>query len=175
MQTASIGYTRDDGDFAILATLNNLDDHMEAEGQFEGMCECVRLMWSGLETFKDQDIVILEREDTPSYVTLDEDEPTDNGVGDATQLQNAFPKKSPVEISAFLERCRKTVKKLATLKYEGATYKKTAADFIKAAHKFGFDHQIPEAGLTHTCWIDDVGEIEMSLTSANDRMTIRNH
>ena len=63
----SIGIERDDGDFAILATLNNKDDHLTPE-DFEV------LLRSLVEVFTDkteEKIIALERYDTPDYINLD--------------------------------------------------------------------------------------------------------
>ena len=58
MQTVSIGYMRDDGDFQILATLNNNDDLIETQ-RFQEIVEALQENTDGLE-----------REDAPDYVTL---------------------------------------------------------------------------------------------------------
>jgi len=63
----SIGIERDDGDFNILATLNNNDDHLTPE-DFEV------LLRSLVEVFKDKTeerIVAYERQDTPDYINLE--------------------------------------------------------------------------------------------------------
>lgn len=67
MKTVSIGYHRDDGDFAILATLNNNDEHIPEE-DFANICKSLHV---ALETSGHYDIVILERQDTPDYVTIE--------------------------------------------------------------------------------------------------------
>jgi len=64
MKTVSIGYFRDDGDFALLATLNNNDGDIRL---FEFMVEDLRLDISqstGIEC------IILERKDAPDYLTI---------------------------------------------------------------------------------------------------------
>lgn len=64
MKTVSIGYTRDDGDFAILATLNNNDDHL-THAQFVVL---VRHIKGVFENVMPEPIQILERQDAPDYV-----------------------------------------------------------------------------------------------------------
>ena len=66
MKTVSIGFTRDDGDFALFATLNNLDDYFNSY-DFK---ELVHAVASELQVATNMKVEILEREDAPSYVTL---------------------------------------------------------------------------------------------------------
>lgn len=73
MKSVSIGYYRDDGDFAILATLNNKDDDMPQDS-FRHLVELTKVSLYALTTGHAQ-IHALEREDTPDYVTLDGPEP----------------------------------------------------------------------------------------------------
>ena len=69
--TVSIGYYREDGDFAVLATLNNNDCiytpeafNKLAKGLFaELYMEC---------NIRYPDLVILERQDAPDYVQIDD-------------------------------------------------------------------------------------------------------
>jgi hypothetical protein len=64
MKTVSIGYFRDDGDFALLATLNNNDGDIQV---FEFIVEDLRRnisLSTGIEC------IVLEREDAPDYVTI---------------------------------------------------------------------------------------------------------
>lgn len=64
MNTVSIGYFREDGDFALLATLNNNDGHIK---HFEFLVADIKGMisdCSGIEC------ITLEREDAPDYVTM---------------------------------------------------------------------------------------------------------
>lgn len=64
MKTVSIGYFRDDGDFAILATLNNNDGDIK---DFEFLVAVMKGMvsdCSGIEC------IALERADAPDYVTM---------------------------------------------------------------------------------------------------------
>jgi len=67
MTNASIGFTRDDGDFAILATLNNNDGHLSDElfGQL------VRELTQTLALYTEQPMTALNRQDTPDYIQLD--------------------------------------------------------------------------------------------------------
>lgn len=68
MKTVSIGYHREDGDFAVLATLNNLDGSTTAR-EFRAI---VRNLRDALRQATGHAIVILERQDTPDYVCLNE-------------------------------------------------------------------------------------------------------
>ena len=64
MNTVSIGYFRDDGDFALLATLNNNDGDIK---HFKLLVSDIKGMisdCSGIEC------IALEREDAPDYVTM---------------------------------------------------------------------------------------------------------
>jgi hypothetical protein len=67
MTNASIGFTRDDGDFAVLATLNNNDGHLSDElfGQL------VRELTQTLALYTEQPMTALNRQDTPDYIQLD--------------------------------------------------------------------------------------------------------
>ena len=69
MKTVSIGFMRDDGDLALVATLNNLDEHMSDE-HFDVLVDGVK-NYIALMT-KRNDVLVLEREDAPDYVTLEE-------------------------------------------------------------------------------------------------------
>lgn len=66
MKTVSIGFTRDDGDFAVLATLNNNDSHLSDEmfGQL------VRELTQTLALYTEQPMTALNREDAPDYIQL---------------------------------------------------------------------------------------------------------
>lgn len=68
MKTVSIGFMRDDGDFALFATLNNLDEHMNQD-EFQELVDSV--VFELFRATKRNDVVVLEREDAPDYVTLD--------------------------------------------------------------------------------------------------------
>ncbi len=68
MKTVSIGLMRDDGDLALVATLNNLDEHMSDEN-FAVLVDGVK-NYIGLMT-KRNDVLVLEREDAPDYITID--------------------------------------------------------------------------------------------------------
>ena len=65
MQTVSIGYFRDDGDFAILATLNNNDGHIN---HFEFLVADIKGMISDCSGIK---CIALEREDAPDYASIE--------------------------------------------------------------------------------------------------------
>lgn len=68
MKTVSIGFMRDDGDLALVATLNNLDEHM-SDGEFNDLINGVKAYIELMS--KRNDVVVLEREDAPDYVTID--------------------------------------------------------------------------------------------------------
>ena len=82
MKTVSIGFTRDDGDFALFATLNNLDDYFSSY-DFK---ELVHAVASELQAATQMKVEILEREDAPSYVVLNDEEYDEFGVN----LKNTF-------------------------------------------------------------------------------------
>ena len=67
MTTVSIGFFREDGDFAILATLNNNDGYLTEEA-FGVMVEVTRMT---LRQLAEVEVSVLERQDTPDYVTLE--------------------------------------------------------------------------------------------------------
>jgi hypothetical protein len=65
MQTVSIGFYREDGDFAILATLNNNDGHIK---HFDFLIADIKGMisdCSGIEC------LAIERQDVPDYANID--------------------------------------------------------------------------------------------------------
>lgn len=66
--TVSLGYIREDGDFAILATLNNNDGLLTTDA-FDAMVDVMR---SALQLFAETGISVLERQDTPDYVAITE-------------------------------------------------------------------------------------------------------
>jgi hypothetical protein len=68
MKTVSIGFMREDGDFALFATLNNLDEHMNQD-EFQELVDSV--VFELFRATKRNDVVVLEREDAPDYVILD--------------------------------------------------------------------------------------------------------
>jgi len=70
MKTVSIGFMRDDGDLTLVATLNNLDGHMN-DKEFAVLVDGVK-NYIGLAA-KRNDVVVLEREDAPDYVELNLD------------------------------------------------------------------------------------------------------
>ena len=69
MKTVSIGIMREDGDFAVLATLNNNDAHL-AEDEFMKLVDEVA---STLCSKLVREVQALERQDTPDYVTIEEE------------------------------------------------------------------------------------------------------
>jgi hypothetical protein len=66
MKTVSIGTMRDDGDFAILATLNNNDGHMSDED----FAELTQALTLTIANYTDAQIQVLERQDAPDYVEV---------------------------------------------------------------------------------------------------------
>jgi hypothetical protein len=66
MKTVSIGIMREDGDLGLLATLNNLDEHM-SDVEFDVLVYGVRAY---MEAMSKQKVIVLEREDAPDYVEL---------------------------------------------------------------------------------------------------------
>jgi hypothetical protein len=63
----SIGIERDDGDFHILATLNN-NDGLVAIEDFEAL---LKSTVEFLEKATDEPILALQRQDTPDYINLE--------------------------------------------------------------------------------------------------------
>jgi len=70
MKTASIGFMREDGDLALVATLHNLDEHM-TDSAFKILLDGVKAYIELMS--KRNDVVVLEREDAPDYVELNLD------------------------------------------------------------------------------------------------------
>tara|TARA_R110000868_G_scaffold131786_1_gene342027 strand:- start:27 stop:233 length:207 start_codon:yes stop_codon:yes gene_type:complete len=68
MKTVSIGYHCACNDFAVLATLNNNDGHLTVE-DFEGLVGDVA---STLCRKLVREVVVLERQDTPDYVEVEQ-------------------------------------------------------------------------------------------------------
>ena len=69
--TVSIGYQREDGDFAILATLNNNDEHMD-EKQFDNLIASTVAMIEDATGMIREEIMVLNRQDAPDYVDTEE-------------------------------------------------------------------------------------------------------
>jgi hypothetical protein len=63
----SIGIERDDGDFHILATLNNMDELVSTE-DFEAL---LKSTVEFLQKATDEPILALQRQDAPDYVNLE--------------------------------------------------------------------------------------------------------
>jgi hypothetical protein len=57
---------RDDGDFAIIATLNNNDDHM-SDKDFAELTQALVLT---IANYTDKQIMVLNRQDAPDYVEM---------------------------------------------------------------------------------------------------------
>lgn len=66
MKTVSIGIMREDGDFAVLATLNNNDAHLAKEEFMKLVDEVASTLCRSLG----HQIDVLERQDTPDYVEI---------------------------------------------------------------------------------------------------------
>jgi hypothetical protein len=67
-QTVSIGFDREDGDFQIIATLNNNEEVAE-----EADWECaVAAIVNTLKKATGLSLAVLERQDAPDFVNLDE-------------------------------------------------------------------------------------------------------
>lgn len=67
MKAVSIGFHRADGDFQILATMNNKDD-LIPQGYFEKL---VQQNTEELAQATEEAVFAIEREDAPDYVFLD--------------------------------------------------------------------------------------------------------
>ena len=65
MKTVSIGFIREDGDFAILATLNNNDNWIHDFDSVVSQLQGVLTNYCGFQC------IVLEREDAPDYVTIE--------------------------------------------------------------------------------------------------------
>jgi hypothetical protein len=66
----TIGYIRDDYDFQILATLNNVDEVIDKDVYLE----TAQLLVNTFKLSTGEEIIAVNRWDTPDYITLDEDE-----------------------------------------------------------------------------------------------------
>lgn len=71
MKTASIGFIRDDGDFQLLATLNNNDELMSEEGFITLVGKLRSFYGDSVPACMYEDVLAIERHDAPDYVTLD--------------------------------------------------------------------------------------------------------
>lgn len=72
IETVSIGFHREDGDFQIMATLNNKDGLVSAT-YFERLCRrLAEDLGDDLHGGSGEPLVILEREDAPDYVDSQE-------------------------------------------------------------------------------------------------------
>jgi hypothetical protein len=69
MTTYTIGYHREDGGFAILATINNNDGHMGAS-TFEDLVGDMCTKIAGF--MRPTPIICIERQDAPDYIDLGE-------------------------------------------------------------------------------------------------------
>lgn len=67
--TVSIGFHREDGDFQLLATLNN-NDGLMGQTSFDSLIETVRFNLACM--LQPTPIVVIERQDAPDYITTEE-------------------------------------------------------------------------------------------------------
>lgn len=68
MKTASLGYTKDNGDFAIIATLNNTENHL-SDTDFKTLVNNIATFYG----WQFEPLEVLERQDAPDYITIDEE------------------------------------------------------------------------------------------------------
>jgi hypothetical protein len=68
MRTATVGYTKNNGDFAIIAALNNNDGHLSDE-DFKTLVDNIATFYG----WQFKPLEVLERQDTPDYITIDEE------------------------------------------------------------------------------------------------------
>lgn len=68
MKTVTIGHKKENGDFAVLATLNNNDGYM-SDKSFDELRIALLLT---LANYTGLSLTALERQDTPDYVEIDE-------------------------------------------------------------------------------------------------------
>jgi len=67
MKTVSVGMMREDGDFAILATLNNNDSHLSDNDFMALVGEVASTLCRKLVC----EVQVIERQDAPDYVSLE--------------------------------------------------------------------------------------------------------
>jgi hypothetical protein len=67
MKTVSVGMMRVDGDFTILATLNNNDEYL-TDYAFDAM---VSVVCAAFQLYAETEITVLVRQDAPDYVSLE--------------------------------------------------------------------------------------------------------
>ena len=67
-ETASVGYLREDDDFELIATFNNLGQHMESDTFYAYVLAATKAL---AKLMPDVDLVALNREDAPDVVTLE--------------------------------------------------------------------------------------------------------
>jgi hypothetical protein len=68
MQTVTVGYQRDDGDFAVIATLNNNDKHMDDKV----FMDIVHNLADKLCREMVCQIDVLYRQDAPDYINTED-------------------------------------------------------------------------------------------------------
>jgi hypothetical protein len=69
-QVVSICYQRDDMDYAVLATVNNIDKHLTTE-QFVNVINGIVVAFQ--IALPDEDVVVFNREDATDYLGVDKD------------------------------------------------------------------------------------------------------
>lgn len=67
MKTVSVGMKREDGDFNILATFNNNDNHLSDHDFMKMVGEVASTLCRKLVC----EVQVIERQDTPDYITLE--------------------------------------------------------------------------------------------------------
>ncbi len=73
MKTVSIGFMRDDGDFQLLATLNNNDETLHEDAIAWLAIELRESLQKALtDDYRHELVEVVERQDAPDYVVLDE-------------------------------------------------------------------------------------------------------
>lgn len=70
--TVSIGYYREDGDFAVVVTLNNNDGIYTPEA-FNRLVQYLIIILKMEQEIYHPDLIVLNRQDTPDYVQIDND------------------------------------------------------------------------------------------------------
>lgn len=70
----TIGYIRDDGDLAVLATLNNIDEHVTREGFNELVAKVLAFYTENPATAIAEDVKAYVRYDAPDYAPLVDEE-----------------------------------------------------------------------------------------------------
>jgi hypothetical protein len=67
MNTVSIGFYREDGDFAVLAALNNNDEHLPDDA----FLSLIGMLHASYKVLIDSPVIVVDRQDIPDYVTIE--------------------------------------------------------------------------------------------------------